>query len=151
MKVTFKLLLSITLLSFSKAASDCSIIHKASPRVFNFKCCNKVLYGFYCSNSRVVKIDNSNLTSTSIYYNNLFPILGLLTELTVIRISYFSGIVSLPPDIGRLSKLKILSLSGDELSPILIGSQLPLSLSNCSQLQILQVFHDNSGVWEVLD
>lgn len=148
----FILLLRTIPLILSKAASDCSIIHNASPAVFNLKCCNVVLYGIQCSSSRVVKIDDSEFrfTTTDVHYTDLFPILGFLTELIEINLNTFPQFVSLPPDIGKLTKLKILSLTGIEGWQFLSGSELPPSLSNCIQLQILEVFHVNSGVWEVL-
>lgn len=137
---------SSLLLTLAKAASDCSIIHNANPSIFKIKCCNMVLFGIQCESSRVVKIDDSELrlTNSDIYFDNLFPVLASLTEWTEISISAdrINGAVSLPPDLGHLVKLQTLTVipSIDTLREYALhGTELPSSLINCTQLQVLQV------------
>lgn len=131
MKASFKLLASLLIPTI---ASDCSLIHSANPEISNSKCCNRVLYGIQCASSRVVQIDDSDLKNPSVDYTLLLALLGLLTELTEIRIStnVSSSVASLPPNIGKLSKQNILAIN----VPILTGS-LPPSISNCSKLRVL--------------
>lgn len=89
--------------------SDCSIIHDASPLIFKIKCCNIKRYGLRCENSRVNSIDAFEVTYSDVYYDELFPILGLLTELTVLRMGSWrlrNKNIMLPPNIGNLFKLQ---------------------------------------------
>lgn len=126
------------ILAIGNAASDCGIINAANPTVFKLKCCNLELFGIQCESSRVVKIDDYDVSNPYVYYDDLFPILGSLSQLTVISISAFRmrNTASLSPDIGNLLNLQKLAIKNAIDRKIL--NEIPHTINNCIQLQILQ-------------